>query len=145
MSMNVNYYRIEYIIAIDFDGTIVTHDYPRVGQPVPYAKEVINMLSANGHKCFLWTMRDNKTLEDAKKYCEDNDIKLQCYNQSPDQFSTSPKQYATIYIDDAALGCPTSYEHGLSYRPFVDWYKVAEILVNNYPCSITEEQFKSLK
>jgi hypothetical protein len=143
--MNVNYYRIEYIIAIDFDGTIVTHDYPRVGLPVPYAKEVINMLAANGHKCFLWTMRDNKTLEDAKKYCKDNDIKLQCYNQSPDQFSNSPKQYATIYIDDAALGCPTSYEHGLSYRPFVDWYKVAEILVNNYPCSITEEQFKSLK
>ena len=58
-----NFCKMECIIAIDFDGTIVTHDYPRVGQPVPYAKEVINMLAANGHKCFLWTMRDRNTLE----------------------------------------------------------------------------------
>lgn len=142
--MNTNYCRIEYIIAIDFDGTIVTHDYPRVGKPVPYAKEVINMLAANGHKCFLWTMRDNETLEAAKKYCKDNGIMLCNYNQSPAQFSNSPKQYAVIYIDDAALGCPTSYDHYLSSRPFVDWYKVAEMLVNRYPCSITAEQFKSL-
>ena len=140
--MSVDYCKLECIIAIDFDGTIVTHDYPRVGKPIPYAKEVIQMLNDNGHKCFLWTMRDKHTLEDAKKYCDDNGIKIQGYNHSPDQFSDSPKQYATVYIDDAALGCPLIFDWDMSYRPYVDWYEVAKWL--NKRGFITDYQFDSL-
>ena len=142
MSMS-NFCKMECIIAIDFDGTIVTHDYPRVGKPIPLAKEVINMLTDNGHLCFLWTMRDNDTLEAAKKYCKDNGIMLCNYNQSPDQFSNSPKQYATIYIDDAALGCPLRYDGYMSRRPYVDWYRIAGMLTNGG--LLTQEQFESLQ
>lgn len=142
MSTN-NFCKMECIIAIDFDGTIVTHDYPRVGKPIPLAKEVINMLTDNGHLCFLWTMRDNETLEAAKQYCKDNGIMLCNYNMSPDQFSTSPKQYATIYIDDAALGCPLRYDSDMSRRPYVDWYRIAGMLTNSG--LLTQEQFKSLE
>ena len=139
----INFCKMECIIAIDFDGTIVTHDYPRVGKPIPLAKEVINMLTNNGHLCFLWTMRDNETLEAAKKYCKDNGIMLCNYNMSPDQFSDSPKQYATIYIDDAALGCPLRYDSDMSRRPYVDWYRVAGMLTNSG--LLTQEQFESLE
>lgn len=142
MSMS-NFCKMECIIAIDFDGTIVTHDYPRVGKPIPFAKEVINMLTDNGHLCFLWTMRDNETLEAAKQYCKDNGIMLCNYNMSPDQFSDSPKQYATIYIDDAALGCPLRYDSDMSRRPYVDWYRVAGMLTNSG--LLTQEQFNSLQ
>lgn len=142
MSMS-NFCKMECIIAVDFDGTIVTHDYPRVGKPIPLAKEVINMLTDNGHLCFLWTMRDNETLEAAKQYCKDNGIMLCNYNMSPDQFSDSPKQYATIYIDDAALGCPLRYDSDMSRRPYVDWYRVAGMLTNSG--LLTQEQFKSLE
>lgn len=142
MSTN-NFCKMECIIAIDFDGTIVTHDYPRVGKPIPLAKEVINMLTDNGHLCFLWTMRDNETLEAAKQYCKDNGIMLCNYNMSPDQFSTSPKQYATIYIDDAALGCPLRYDSDMSRRLYVDWYRVAGMLTNSG--LLSQEQFKSLE
>lgn len=142
MSMS-NFCKMECIIAIDFDGTIVTHDYPRVGKPIPLAKEVINMLTDNGHLCFLWTMRDNETLEAAKQYCKDNGIMLCNYNMSPDQFSDSPKQYATIYIDDAALGCPLRYDSDMSRRPYVDWYRVAGMLTNSG--LLTQEQFESLQ
>lgn len=138
-----NFCKMECIIAIDFDGTIVTHDYPRVGKPIPFAKEVINMLTDNGHLCFLWTMRDNETLEAAKQYCKDNGIMLCNYNISPDQFSDSPKQYATIYIDDAALGCPLRYDSDMSRRPYVDWYRVAGMLTNSG--LLTQEQFNSLQ
>ena len=138
-----NFCKMECIIAIDFDGTIVTHDYPRVGKPIPLAKEIINMLTDNGHLCFLWTMRDGETLEAAKKYCKDNGIMLCNYNQSPDQFSNSPKQYATIYIDDAALGCPLRYDSCMSRRPYVDWYRIACMLTNSG--LLTQEQFKSLE
>ena len=128
------------IIAIDFDGTIVTHEYPRVGKPLPYAKEVINALVDNGHSCFLYTMRDNKELEEAIKYTLDNDIKLCGYNMSPDQFSSSPKQYAHIYIDDAALGCPLDSK--FHSRLCVDWYKVGVYFKSLN--LITSEQFKSI-
>lgn len=126
------------VIAIDFDGTIVTHEFPLVGKPVPLAKEVIKMLIDNGHKCFLYTMRDEETLEDAKRYCIDNGIDLCGYNKSPDQFSDSPKQYATFYIDDAALGCPRVLNDHLSWRPYVDWLQMSKILKSRY--LISEEQ-----
>lgn len=114
-----------YVIAVDFDGTIVTHEYPDVGREVNLAKEVINMLGENGHRCFLYTMRDGSELLDAITYCQDNDINMCGWNESPEQFSESPKQYATFYIDDAAVGCPLLFNPNLSRRPFVNWVAVA--------------------
>ena len=98
------------IIAIDFDGTIVTHEYPRIGKLASYAKEVINKLVDKGHEVFLWTMRDdrgkNMMLSEAMMFLEDEGINIHKFNRSPAQFSTSPKQFAHIYIDDAMLGMP---------------------------------------
>ena len=45
------------IIGIDFDGTIVEHEYPLIGNPVPGALETMKDLIASGHKIILWTMR----------------------------------------------------------------------------------------
>lgn len=132
-----------YVIAIDFDGTIVSHEYPDIGTPIPYAKEVINFLTNNGHQCFLFTMRDGKELHAAKEYCQSSGIPLVGYNESPDQFSTSPKQYGTFYIDDAAVGCPLGYDKTISNRPYVNWYDVA-IILSVYGL-ITDEQLNSIR
>ena len=97
------------IIAIDFDGTIVTHEYPEIGRPIKGAIETIKAIIENDHKVFLWTMRCNKKyrrrdlLQEAIDYCHDNGVELYSANISPSQFSTSNKQYASLYIDDAAL------------------------------------------
>ena len=32
------------IIAVDFDGTIVVDNYPKVGKPMPFAIETLKML-----------------------------------------------------------------------------------------------------
>lgn len=132
--------RKEYVIGIDFDGTIVTHNYPDIGKPVPFAKEVIAMLNENGHKCFLFTMRDGERLEEARKYCIEAGIDLVGYNESPDQFSTSPKQYGTFYIDDVAIGCPLTYNKEMSRKPYVNWYEVGTYLW--IYGLLTEEQLK---
>ena len=94
------------IIAIDFDGTIVTHEYPNIGTLAPMAKEVINELVAAGHKLFLWSMRSGEKLDEALIFLEDEGINIKVGNRSPAQFSESPKQYAQLYIDDAAVGTP---------------------------------------
>lgn len=46
------------IIYLDFDGTVVEHDYPRIGKPNPNAIKVITKLREN-HDVFLNTYRAN--------------------------------------------------------------------------------------
>ncbi len=118
------------IIAVDFDGTIVKHKFPKIGEPVPGATAWLRAFAVNGAKLILWTMRSGKHLHEARAYCEAQQIPLWGANSNPDQASwtNSTKAYAHLYIDDAAFGCPlvrpwspTQIE---DLRPYVDWEKV---------------------
>lgn len=132
------------IIAIDFDGTCVTHAYPKVGKDIG-AVPVLKKLCEAGHKLILFTMRssmvgispvtnkmENGGLSDACQWFKDNDIKLTGINANPNQrtWTSSPKTYAQLYIDDAALGCPLIYDKNLSDRNFVDW-KTVELMLKS--------------
>ncbi len=115
------------IICIDFDGTIVDHDYPNIGKPVPMALETMETLNFLGHKIILFTMRHGPTLDDAAKYLKDNNIELFGINENPEQhaWSDSRKVYGHHYIDDAAIGCPLIEVKGFK-RQCVDWRKIAK-------------------
>ncbi len=117
------------IIAIDFDGTCVTHDYPLIGKDIG-AVPILKRLVEKGNQLILYTMRSDKELEDAKQWFVDNKIPLLGANENPAQkrWTTSPKIYAHIYIDDAALGCPTRLDHTMSSRPYVEWAMVELML-----------------
>ena len=52
-------------IAVDFDGTIVTHRYPDIGKEVPFAIKTLKMLQKDGHRLILWSVREGKLLQDA--------------------------------------------------------------------------------
>lgn len=119
-------------IAIDFDGTCVTHDYPRIGKDIN-AVNVLKKLVANGHKLILNTMRSGKELKEAINWFKKNDIELYGANENPTQkkWTNSPKVYAHLYIDDAALGCPLKMDLSISDRPFVDWEAVSCLLKDN--------------
>ena len=41
-------------IAVDFDGTIVEHQYPEIGEERPFAIETLKMLIHDRHKVILW-------------------------------------------------------------------------------------------
>ena len=135
-------------INIDFDGTCVTHSFPTIGEDIG-AIPVLKRLITNGHNLILFTMRcdaqkeqvfENEYkihggdfLKQAVKWFEDNNIPLYGIQTNPTQntWTTSPKSYASLMIDDSALGCPLKYDLNLSNRPFVDWEKVEEWLENN--------------
>jgi len=115
-------------IAIDFDGTCVAHEYPKIGKDigaVPVLKELVNL----GHHLILFTMRDGQQLRDAVDWFKQNDIKLYGvqYNPTQQDWTKSNKCYAELYIDDAALGCPLVCIEG--ERPFVDWDRVRNLLI----------------
>jgi hypothetical protein len=116
-------------IAVDFDGTCVSHEYPKVGKDIG-AVPILKKLTNSGHKIILNTMRSGKELADAIKWFIDNDIPLFGANENPTQksWTTSPKVHANIYIDDAALGCPLKMDNAISNKPFVDWNAVEEYL-----------------
>jgi hypothetical protein len=119
-------------IAIDFDGTCVTHDYPRVGKDIG-AVPVLKKLTDSGHQLILNTMRSGDELADAIQWFIDNDIPLYGVNENPTQksWTASPKVYAQLYIDDAALGCPLMFDHAVSNRPFVNWELVDQYIDRN--------------
>lgn len=121
--------RCDVIIAIDFDGTCVTHAYPGLGYDIGAIKH-LKQLVANGHKLILNTMRSGEFLQEAVDWFAYNDIALWGVNKNPRQseWTSSPKVYAELYIDDAALGIPLTINSNLSQRPFVNWDQVAYML-----------------
>jgi hypothetical protein len=129
------------IIAIDFDGTLAEHKFPDIGNEVPGAFGVLKELQAAGHKLILWTMRNDRegdskengpVLSEAVAWCRERGVEFWGVNLNPDQHSwtQSPKQYANIYIDDAALGCPLRESFEVD-RPMVDWSEVRDQLVGS--------------
>ena len=132
-------------INIDFDGTVSTHDFPRVGKDIG-AQKVLKKLVEKGHQLILFTMRHdtpdsmdeyyqikpgNRYLTDAINWFKSNDIPLYGIQSNPTQlmWTTSPKSYAELLIDDTALGCPLKLDLSISNRPFVDWIEVEKLLI----------------
>jgi hypothetical protein len=137
------------IIAVDFDGTCVTHEFPFVGKDIG-AAPVLKELAERGHQLILYTMRsdiDSPQSEDdnivatggnyltaAKRWFKENGIPLYGVQTNPTQhkWTKSPKAYAQMYIDDAALGCPLKHDKTISSDPFVDWDAVRQILAEKH-------------
>lgn len=95
-------------IAVDFDGTIVKHKYPNIGEELLFAFQTLKELQKNGHQLILWTYRANKELDDALKFCKKNGIIFYAVNKNyPEELfnsSISRKIDADIYIDDKNVG-----------------------------------------
>lgn len=120
------------VIAVDFDGTCVQHQYPHVGPDCLGAVSTLRDIVAAGHRIVLLTMRDEAQLYYATAWFKRNDISLWAVNNNPEQerWTTSPKVFANYYIDDAAIGCPLIREKGK--RPYVDWTEIRKHLeINN--------------
>ena len=96
------------IIAVDFDGTIVEHKYPKIGKEVPFASMTLKKLHEEGHRLILWTYRSGKELEEAVKFCEKKGIEFYAINANfPEEKmdnDVSRKILAEVYIDDRNVG-----------------------------------------
>ena len=117
-------------ICVDFDGTVVDHRYPFVGDPVPLAIDWLHRWVELGAQLILFTMRSDDSrkgalLQDAVDYFKKHNIPLHGVNHNPDQdsWTSSPKAYAKLYIDDSAFGCPLVHPATFN-KPCVDWKKV---------------------
>ncbi len=108
------------IIAVDFDGTIVEHEYPKIGKEKLFAFQTLKQLKAQGHTLLLWTYRAGKSLDEAVEYCKKNGIEFDAINASyPGELldeNTSRKVNADLFIDDRNIG------------GFLGWSKIWQII-----------------
>lgn len=127
-------------ICVDFDGTCTTHAYPLIGEDIG-AVPVLKKLVKRGHRLILFTMRSEMKgispvtgvmqdggLQDAVNWFKKHEIPLFGIQTHPTQklWTSSPKAYGQMIIDDVALGTPLIIEQG--ERPYVDWVAVEKLL-----------------
>jgi hypothetical protein len=95
-------------IAVDFDGTIVDHEYPAIGKEKLFAFQTLRELEKLGARLILWTFRTGKELDEAVVYCRKNGIEFYAVNKNyPEEIfddTVSRKIDADIYIDDKNIG-----------------------------------------
>lgn len=98
----------KHIIAVDFDGTIVKHKFPSIGEEFHLAFDTLKELSARGHKLILYTCREGVHLSNAVQFCLEKGVKFDAINEnipkSPfDHLGRSRKPYADLYLDDKSF------------------------------------------
>lgn len=120
-------------IAVDFDGTIVEHEYPGIGKEKLFAFQTLKELEKRGARLILWTFRAGKELEEAVEFCRQNGIEFYAVNKNyPEEVfddSISRKINADIYIDDRNIG------------GFPGWSEIWQML-NPYELQQTEMERK---
>lgn len=95
------------IIAVDFDGTIVEHEYPKIGKAIPFAIETLLELQKDRHILLLWSVRDGDLLQEAVDYCAKKGLNFYAANKNhpeEDPAIASRKLNADLFIDDRNLG-----------------------------------------
>ena len=113
-------------IAVDFDGTIVSHKYPEIGKEKPFAIDTLIKLQEDGHKIILWTVREGELLDEAVQFCAERGLEFYSVNsrypgESWSGSGVSRKLVADVYIDDSNLG-------GIP-----DWATIYEMISGNDP------------
>ena len=118
----MNYDQRHLKIAVDFDGTIVTNEFPDIGTELPDAIRTLKDLQKAGHKIIIWTCRCEPWLGPVTNYLADRGFTPDAINSNVgkvDAFGV-PKIVADIYMDDR------------SFPPFTDWQDVRRKILNEW-------------
>ena len=95
-------------IAVDFDGTIVTNEFPHIGKPNMQIINKLIQLKKSGAKLILWTCRVGQFLNVAIDFCTNIGLEFDAINENLPEViehygSDCRKIVADYYLDDRAL------------------------------------------
>lgn len=106
----------DFIIAFDFDGTIVENAWPEVGSPRKDIIDAIRYLHSLGMLIVIWTCREDEPKEKAIKFLNDNAIPFDAINDNlkyrQEMYGNNTRKIgADLYVDDKdPRGVPTKFE-----------------------------------
>lgn len=133
-------------IAVDFDGTIVTHEYPKIGKEIPFATQTLKMLINDGHKLILWTVREGKLLDEAIQWCHEHGIDFYAVNKDyPEEEKENNNHFSRklkvdMWIDDRNVGGLPDW--GTIYRLISEGKTLQELLLSENDSSYTPQKSK---
>lgn len=99
------------IIAVDFDGCLVTNQYPDIGEPIQKTIDALKAEQAEGAKVILWTCRRDEQQTAAVDWCAQHGIHLDAVNRNLPEIvaafgGETIKVFANEYWDDRAVRMP---------------------------------------
>ena len=119
-------------IAVDFDGTIVEHQYPEIGREIPFATETLRMLIKERHQLILWSVREGDLLQEAVDWCRERGVEFYAVNKDyPEEERENNNHFSRklkvdMWIDDRNVGGLP--EWGQIYRIIHEGKSYEEIL-----------------
>lgn len=122
-------------IAVDFDGTIVKHKYPEIGEELPFATETLKMLIEDRHKLILWTVREGELLQQAIDWCKERGVIFFAVNRDyPEETIENNNHFSRklkvdMWIDDRNIGGLPDW--GTIYK-MISEHKTWEDIMDNH-------------
>ena len=121
------------LIAVDFDGTIVQHEYPLIGKEIPFATATLRKLIEDGHRLILWTSRRGKLLDEALAWCRERGVEFYAanknYPEETEDMGEPRKLKVDCFIDDRNIGGLPDW--GIIYQLITKNISFQEYLLNN--------------
>ena len=122
-------------IAIDFDGTIVEHRYPGIGREIPFAIETLKMLTQDGHRLILWSVREGKLLDEAVEWCRERGLEFYAVNKDFPEEKREDKKFSRklkvdMFIDDRNIGGLPDW--GTIYRIITEKKSYRDIIAEEF-------------
>jgi hypothetical protein len=126
---------INYILAIDYDGTLFKGNCFVIGEPICSVLQQVKRFCDHPHcEVILWTCREEKYLAEAVERCEAFGLKFAAVNTNSamalqwevEKFGrhglcNGRKIYANLYVDDKS---PGSIAHFLTLDPETELKKL---------------------
>ena len=100
---------LPYIIAVDFDGTLVEDKFPHIGEKREVVWNKMRQARESGAKIILWTSRDHENLEQAVLFCREQGWEFDSINENLKEVrelfnNDTRKVFADEYWDDKSIG-----------------------------------------
>lgn len=120
-------------IAVDFDGTIVRHCYPAIGEEIPFATQTLRQLIEDRHQLILWSVREGQLLDDAVEWCRKRGVEFYAVNRDyPEEDIKlnehfSRKLKVDLFIDDRNVGGLPDW--GMIYQMIRDRKTMEQLLL----------------
>lgn len=139
-------------IAVDFDGTIVEHKYPKIGEEIPFATDTLKMLIKDHHKLILWSVREGELLDEAVEWCRNRGVEFYAVNRDYPEETLDNNQHFSrklkvdMFIDDRNVGglpdWGTIYRMISRHKTWNDLMMENEGIHNDNPYGTQNKQLK---
>lgn len=109
------------IIAVDFDGTLCSECFPKIGTPNLPLIYLLKQLQAQGKRLILWTCRCGERLTEAVEWCQLFGLEFDAVNENVPEIlekygTDSRKISADVYIDDKSCFPWMTEQEGTHWR-----------------------------